>query len=495
MPDSLYIAVDLGAGSGRVFLAGLDPNAFLLEQVRRFHYPPTESAGHLRWDLPKILDEIKQGLREAAARARELGREIQSVGVDSWGVDYALVDDRGSLVELPICYRDRRTDGMMAEVFKCVSREEIFARTGIQFLPFNTLFQLFAHARAGIPPKAHTLLLIPDMVNFVLTGRPACEYTNATTTQMLNAQTGTWDSELIERVGVPTGLLPTIVGAGSEVGTIQPQLAAELGIDPVRVIAPATHDTGSAVAGAPLDEASAYISSGTWSLVGIERSEALINEEVARHNFTNEGGAFGTVRFLKNVMGLWILESCRKEWQAAGVAVDYDRLLREVEVIEASPATLIFPDDQRFLNPPGMLETIAAQLKETNQTMPSEPASIAKVILDSLAFRYASVLRTIESLTNQRIERVRIIGGGSQNAYLNQMTANLTGLPVAAGPVEATVIGNVSVQAIAAGQFPSLGEARRYISARLPSKEFVPQVSSSLENAKARFAEIEARYA
>jgi rhamnulokinase len=226
MHDSVYIAVDLGAGSGRVFLAGLDRNSFLLEQIRRFHYPPAESNGHLRWDLPKILDEIKQGLREAAARARDLGREIQSVGVDSWGVDYALVDAGGSLVELPICYRDRRTDSMMAEVFKRVPRDEIFARTGVQFLQFNTLFQLFAHARSGIPPTAQTFLLIPDMVNFFLTGRRTCEYTNATTTQMLNAQTGTWDSELIERAGLPTHLLPQIVAAGSEVSTIQPQLAA-----------------------------------------------------------------------------------------------------------------------------------------------------------------------------------------------------------------------------------------------------------------------------
>jgi rhamnulokinase len=494
MPDSLYIAVDLGAGSGRVFLAGLDRNSFLLEQVRRFQYPPTESAGHLRWDLPKILDEIKQGMREGGERARELGREIRSVGVDSWGVDYALLDADGALVENPICYRDKRTDGMMAEVFKRVPHDEVFARTGIQFLPFNTLFQLFAHAREGIPPTARTLLLIPDMVNHFLTGHRTSEYTNATTTQMLNVQTGTWDAELLQRLDLPTQLLQDIVGAGAEVGTMRAELAAELHLEPVRVIAPATHDTGSAVAGAQLEEGSAYISSGTWSLVGIERNDALVNEEVAHHNFTNEGGVFGTVRFLKNVMGLWILESCRKEWQRAGVAVNYDQLLREVEAIEGGPAALIFPDDQRFLNPPSMLEAIATQLSETNQTMPVEPASIAKVILDSLAFRYASVLRTIESLTNRLIARVRIIGGGSQNAYLNQATASATGLPVAAGPVEATVIGNVSVQAIAAGHFASLHEARHYIGEKVPSQQFVPQISGGFEQAQDRFAEIEARY-
>ena len=492
--DPLYIAVDLGAGSGRVFLAGFEPEQFLLQEVRRFHYSPIEAAGHLRWDLPKIFAEIRCALRDAAARARELGRQIRSVGVDSWGVDYGLFDDGGNLVELPICYRDGRTLGVMEQVFALAPREEIFARTGIQFLPFNTLFQLFAHHREGIPAEARTLLLIPDAINFFLTGRRSSEYTNVTTTQMLNVRTGTWDCELLEQLDLPGNLLPGIVPAGSEAGPVRAELAAELGIDQVCVIAPATHDTGSAVVGAPIQEGWAYISSGTWSLVGVERSEALINTEVARHNFTNEGGAFGTIRFLKNVMGLWILESCRKEWQQNEAAIDYDLLLRDVSAIKGQPAAFIFPDDQRFLNPPRMLKAIATQLEETNQAMPSAPAAIAKVILDSLAFRYASVLRTIESLTNHQIEGVRIIGGGSQNSYLNQATANATGLPVAAGPVEATVIGNVLVQAIAAGRFASLGAARRYVAGNVPSQDFVPHPTNDLEPAKARFAEIEARF-
>jgi len=494
MHDSLHIAVDLGAGSGRVFLAGLEPEQVLLQEVHRFHYPPIEAAGHLRWDLPRIFVEIKDGLRDAAARARELGRQIRSVGVDSWGVDYGLFDAAGNLVEPPICYRYERTQGVMEQVFAQRPRAEIFKRTGIQFLPFNTLFQLFAHSREGIPTQAHTLLLIPDAINFFLTGKRNSEYTNATTTQMLNARTWKWDCELLEQLDLPVQLLPEIVPAGSEVGLVRTELAAELGVAQVRVIAPATHDTGSAVAGAPIQEGWAYISSGTWSLVGIERSEALINAEVARQNFTNEGGAFGTIRFLKNVMGLWILESCRKEWQRHEAATDYDLLLRDVSVIKGYGPALIFPDDQRFLNPPSMLQAIATQLEETNQAMPSAPSAIAKVILDSLAFRYASVLRTIESLTNQQIEGVRIIGGGSQNRYLNQATANATGLPVAAGPVEATVIGNVLVQAIADGRFASLAEARGYVAGNVPSQNFFPQLTTDLEQARARFAEIEARF-
>src|SRR5437764_6658810 len=333
MTDPLYIAVDLGAGSGRVFLAGLDESELLLRQIRRFQYPPSTSHGHLRWDIPKIFAEIKAGLREAATRARELGREIQSIGVDSWGVDYGLIDADGHLVELPVCYRDERTQSVMEEVFVRVPRAEIFRRTGIQFLQFNTLFQLYAHAREGIPANAHKLLLIPDLINCFLTGRCVSEYTNATTTQMLSAQTGKWDGDLLSALSLPKHLLPEVVPSGAEVGSLRAEIAEELGMGVVQVVAPATHDTGSAVVGAPLETGWAYISSGTWSLVGVERDDVLINDDVARYNFTNEGGAFGTIRFLKNVMGLWILESCRKEWQQRGVTGDYDELLRDVAAI------------------------------------------------------------------------------------------------------------------------------------------------------------------
>jgi len=478
--NPLYIAVDLGAGSGRVFLAAFDDSALVLEEVRRFRYPPARSAGHLRWDLPTIFAEIKQGLREAAARARELGHEIRSVGVDSWGVDYGLIDADGNLVELPVCYRDERTEGTMAQVFARVPRAEIFERTGIQFMSFNTLFQLEAHMREGL--DGGTLLLIPDLINFYLTGKRVAEYTNATTTQMVNASTRQWDYELLNRLSLPVSVLPEIITPGTNLGPIR----AEFGID-AHVVAPATHDTGSAIAGAPIRSGWAYISSGTWSLVGVERDEVLINEEVARHNFTNEGGAFGTIRFLKNVMGLWLLESCRKEW-----AVDYEALLSAVAAIEYYPA-LIYPDDERFFNPPSMLEAITAQLTETGQEMPQDPAGIAKVILDSLAFRYASVLRKIEALTSRQISGVQIIGGGSQNCYLNQATANATGLPVFAGPVEATVIGNVSVQAIAAGRFASLKEARHYVAQNVKAQPFTPQRSIAGAEAKHRYETIEAQ--
>ncbi|MBV8857842.1 MAG: rhamnulokinase [Acidobacteria bacterium] len=494
MEDSLYIAVDLGAGSGRVFLCGVAEGELRLEEVRRFKYPPREEGGHLRWPFAEILGEIKEGLREAGARARQSGRRVRSIGVDSWAVDYGLVDSAGELIEDPVCYRDRRTGGLMEEVFRVVPRGELFERTGIQFLELNTLYQLFAHAREGFPEAAARLLLIPDLINFMLTGRAACEYTNATTTQLVGARTGGWDEELIERLRLPRRLLAEIVPAGADLGPLAPSLAEELGLEGVRVVAPATHDTGSAVAGAPLEAGWAYISSGTWSLVGVERAGPLVSGEVARHNFTNEGGAFGTVRFLKNVMGLWLFESCRAEWAARGAGVEYEELLGRVNSLKEH-AGFIFPDDPRLFNPTSMLEAVAAQLRENGQQVSTEdPTALSKVILDSLAMRYASVLRTVEELTGEKIAGVQIVGGGSRNDYLNQATADATGRPVLAGPVEATVTGNVLVQAVASGRFASLAEGRRHVAENVSLRRFEPRPTEKIEEAARRYAEVEARY-
>lgn len=493
MNESLYIAVDLGAGSGRVFVGGLAPGELMLYEARRFHYPVRRYDGHLRWDLPKIFDEIKAGASEAGGLARKLARPIQSVGVDSWGVDYGLIDVEDRLLENPICYRDGRTEGVMEKVFARVAREEIFERTGIQFLAFNTLFQLYAHAEAGITPAATRFLLIPDLINLFLTGKAVSEYTNATTTQMVNAGSCAWDVRMLERIGLPSKLLAEIVPAGTDLGPLKPPLAKELGLEGVRAVAPATHDTASAVVGAPLENGWAYISSGTWSLVGVERDDVLINAEAARHNFTNEGGAFGTIRLLKNVMGLWILESCCAEWKDRGIGIDYDRLLEEVEAIADQPG-LIFPDDARFFNPPSMLDAIAGQMAEGGQRAATNPPEVAKVILDSLALRYGSVLRAIESLTGEKIKGVQIVGGGSRNGYLNQATATVVGLPVLAGPVEAAVTGNLLVQAIAAGRFATVADARQHVADNVRLERFTPRPSPAWEEAARRYAAIEARY-
>jgi len=491
MASPLYIAVDLGAGSGRIFLAGVDPGEFFLEEIHRFQYPPSDESGLLRWDFSHIFKQIKQGLRKTGTRAKELARPVQSIGVDSWGVDYGLLDVGGELIADPICYRDKRTDGVMERVFAIVPRAEIFEKTGVQFQNFNTLYQLFSEGRNV--ETATRLLLLPDLINFFLTGKEVAEYTNATTTQMVNAATGRWDHDLIERLKLPAGILPEIVPAGTDLGPLKPEIEAEVGLCGVDVIAPATHDTGSAVAGTPLGQNSAYISSGTWSLIGVENLEPLINDAAARENFTSEGGSYGTYRFLKNVMGLWIFESCRKEWEACGLEVEYESLLAKVVAAKDFDA-FIFPDDQRFLNPPSMIAALETQLLETGQEFAPDPAAVSKIIFDSLAFRYASVLRSIGSLTGRKLENVQIVGGGGRNGYLNQMTANASGLKVLAGLTEATVVGNVLVQAISAGRFASLAEARLHVLENVEFEEFKPQKSVALDEAATRYAAVETRF-
>ena len=490
MASPLFIAVDLGAGSGRVFLAGVDPWEFLLEEIHRFQYPPIEENGHLRWNFPHIFAEIKFGLKSAGERARHLGRPVQSVGIDSWGVDYGLLDAGGKLLANPICYRDDRTKDAMEAVFAEIPRSQIFETTGIQFQSFNTLYQLYSDDKRT---EATDLLLLPDLINYFLTGKKVAEYTNATTTQMLSAATGDWDGGLIDRLNLPTGILQTIVPAGTDLGPLKPDIAKELTLEGVQVIAPATHDTASAVAGAPLIENSAYISSGTWSLIGIERNDALTNSEVARRNFTNEGGAYGTIRVLKNVMGLWIFESCRREWKKSRINVEYEAILSEVIAAKEFKA-FIFPDDPRFLNPPSMLEVVVRQIRETGQKFDDNPAAISKIIFDSLAFRYASVLRNIESLTDTKLTGIQILGGGGRNRYLNQMTANASGLMAQAGLTEATVVGNVIVQAISSGRFDSIDQARQYVAKSFAFEEFIPQSTPDLNDAADRYSAIETKF-
>jgi rhamnulokinase len=347
--------------------------------------------------------------------------------------------------------------------------------------------------QSGIPERAAHLLLIPDLIHFFLTGRAVTEYTNATTTQLVDAATRDWDRDLAERLDLPPPLLGEIVPAGTDLGPLAGGRARDLGLEGVHVVAPATHDTGSAVAGAPLPEGWAYISSGTWSLVGVERARPLVGADVAQANFTNERGAAGTVRFLKNVMGLWILERCRQEWEEDGRGEPYERLLTAVAAIDRSWG-LMFPDDPRLLNPPRMTAAIAEQMSETGQAAPTSPAALARVILDSLALRYASVLRTIESLTGATVRGVQIVGGGSRNEYLSQATADASGRAVLAGPVEATVIGNVLVQAVTAGRFASLAEARRHVAERAEPRRFAPRPSSAWADLARRYEDLEARY-
>jgi rhamnulokinase len=489
-----HVAIDLGAGGGRAILGRLSPSGLLLQDVHRFHYPPRQVEGHLRWPFVSLLDGIRDGIRRAQARASSLDGRIESIGVDSWGVDYGLLDEAGRLLEDPICYRDNRTAGLVEEVCARVPREEIFSRTGIQFLPLNTLYQLSAHVRGDLPAGSAQLLLVPDLCHHALCGSRVTERTNASTTQLLRVDDGGWDSLLFERLGLPRHIMPDVVPAGTELGTLLPQHQTDLSVGPLRVIAPATHDSASAVAGTPLTPGWAYISSGTWSLVGIERHEALLTSRVAQANFTNEAGACGTVRFLKNVMGLWILEACRREWEAAGLRHDLPTLLDKVDAV-GGIAGLVFPDHPRFFNPPSMMTELRNHLIETAQPAPDDPVLLAKVVLDSLAFRYASVLSTIEALSGRHVPGIHIVGGGALNRYLNQATADATGRPVLAGPAEATATGNLVVQAIACGEIPSLADARRLIDRSVRPQCFTPRPTAEWAAAARRYQEIEERSA
>jgi rhamnulokinase len=391
----------------------------------------------------------------------------------------------------PICYRDERTSDAMKSVFDVVARDEIFERTGIQFLPFNTLYQLWAHVRDGMPKRARHLLLIPDFCHHHLCGSLVSERTNASTTQLLDARTGRWDERLFDRLGLPRRLMPDVVDAGTAIGTLRPELCAESGVAPMAVVAPGTHDTASAVAGTPLAQGWAYISSGTWSLVGVEQDAPLLTAEASRAGLTNEAGVFGSVRLLTNVMGLWLLESCRREWAAEGRGRHLSSLIAAVAQV-SGVVGVVYPDDPRFFAPDSMVRAIRAALVATGQADIDDPVRLTRVILDSLALRYAAVVATIERVTGRAIPGIHVVGGGSLNSYLNQATADASGRAVLAGPVEATATGNLLMQAITAGTIESLDAGRRLVAVAHPPIRFEPRPGAGWARAARLFADIAA---
>jgi rhamnulokinase len=488
----VHVAIDLGAGSGRALLGGAGPSGLHLREVHRFHYAPRLVAGRLRWDAGALTQGILTGLARARDEASRGGLSVVSVGVDSWGVDYALIDRDGELVEEPVCYRDSRTDRAVEAVLASVSRAELYARTGIQFQKFNTLYQLWAHSREGLPDRAARLLLIPDYCHHVLCGSVVSERTDASTSQLMGATSGTWDDELFARLGLPRHLMPDIVEAGTRLGTLRPSLAADLGFGAIDVVAPGTHDTASAVAGTPLAPRWAYVSSGTWSLVGVELDAPVLTEAACEAGLTNEAAVFGAVRVLTNVMGLWLLESCRREWQAQGRPQDLSALLDAV-ARRPEPAGVIFPDDQRFFAPASMVGAIRGMLVETGQPDTDDPVAVTRVVLDSLALRYADVVAALERLIGHAIPGVHIVGGGSMNRYLNQATADASGREVLAGPVEATAIGNLLVQGMAAGTVTSLAEGRRIVAAACPPERFMPRDAGRWHVLARLFGELSSR--
>lgn len=463
-----YLAVDLGAESGRAVLGRFDGERVALEEVHRFPNVPVWLPDGLHWNVLRILAEVKEGMAKAA---REGG--IEGVGVDSWGVDFGLLDRDGALVSNPYHHRDSRTEGMMEEAFGLVPRAEIYRMTGIQFLRINTLYQLLALRGSPLLEIAETLLLIPDLMNYWLTGERACEYTNATTTQLLNLESGGWSRDLMEGLDLPAGVLAPIVEPATELGPLLPGVAEEVGAG-LPVFAVASHDTASAVIAVPAQGGDfAYISSGTWSLVGVETPGPVVTHDAMEANFTNEGGFRGTTRLLKNVMGLWLLQECRRTWAREGRDYSYEGLAR---LAEAAPAAgpLVDPDHPAFLGSGDMPSRIRRFCEETGQRPPEEPAAVARCVFESLALKYRYAIEQAGELTGRPVETVNVVGGGSQNALLCQLTADATRLPVVAGPVEATAMGNVMVQAFARGRVGSLEEIRAVVRRSFEATTYEP---------------------
>ena len=462
-----YIAVDLGAESGRVVLGRFDGRRVSLEEIHRFPNVPVRLPDGLHWDVLRIFCEIKDGLAKAG---REL--QIEGVGVDSWGVDFGLLDREGALVSNPYHHRDARTDGMMDEAFGLVPREEIYGTTGIQFLPINTIYQLLAMRGSPLLGAAETLLLIPDLMNYWLTGEKACEYTNATTTQLIGLETGGWSQDLLKKLDLPNRIFAPIVPPATEIGHLLPEVAEEVGAAPP-VFAVASHDTASAVVAVPArGDDFAYISSGTWSLVGVETADPVITREAMEANFTNEGGFGGTTRVLKNVMGLWLLQECRRQWAREDREHSYEELARLAEDAPSGP--LVDPDHPAFLAPGDMPARIRRFCDETGQRPPEEPAAVARCVFESLALKYRYAIEQAKRLTGRNIGTVNVVGGGSQNALLCQLTADATRLPVVTGPVEATAMGNVMVQAFAQDRVGSLEEIRAVVRDSFAASTYEP---------------------
>ncbi|MDX1413143.1 MAG: rhamnulokinase family protein [Candidatus Promineifilaceae bacterium] len=473
MSQKTVLAVDLGAGSGRVMAVHFDGSKMDLLELHRFPNDPVNIRGTLYWNFLRLWSEIQHGI--------EKGFEFDpsGIGVDTWGVDFALLDRNGRLLENPICYRDDRTEGMMEAVFDKIPRAEIFARTGIQFMRINTLYQMMSLAESNSPllQVAETFLMAPDLINYWLTGNKLGEFTIASTSQMLDAQTGSWARDLMKKLAIPEQMMPEIVFPGTGLGSYQN----------VPVIAPAAHDTGSAVAAVPTNSKNyAYISSGTWSLIGLEVEKPIVSDAALEANVTNEGGVYGTYRLLKNQTGLWILQQCRAVWEREGHSYSYDQL---VHMARSAPAhqSIIDVNDANFLPPGNHVQNVRDYCVRTKQQVPESPGAIVRVVLESMALAYRYTLERLIAVSSQSVDIIHMVGGGIQNELLNQMTANATGRQVIAGPIEATVVGNALVQLIALGEISNIQDGRQLVAGMDSWKSYEPQESAIWEEAYQRY--------
>jgi rhamnulokinase len=485
------VAVDLGAQSGRVALGRFDGVRLSIAEVHRFANIPVRAHGTLYWDVLRLYDGVLEGLRAAG---RETSGRVNSVGIDTWGVDFALIDRAGRIVQNPVHHRDPRSDRGMKLVLARVPARELYERTGIQLMPINTVFQLEAMVAAEDPALeiSETLLLIPDLLNYWLSGAICCEFTNATTTACFDPRAGAWAADLLARLGIPARLFPEVVQPGTTLGRLRDDVDQETGLSGARVVAPGTHDTASAVASVPFRRpGAAYISAGTWSLVGLELAEPLIDDGTFGANLTNEGGVAGTFRLLRNVTGLWLLHECRRAWALGDSDWSFDELFAMAG--EAPPLrSLVNPDDRSFAAPGDMPERIRAFCARTGQDPPETPGEVVRSVLESIALGHGRALGLVCDAAGAEPPEVHIVGGGARNRLLCQWTAEATGLPVLAGPVEATQMGNLLVQAIALGELASLEQAREVVQASFEPTVYEPSDGGAWEEATARFERIAA---
>lgn len=492
MADRVFLAVDLGAESGRVISGKFDGRRVRLDDVHRFSNHLVPVAGTRRWDVLRIWSDILDGLTKAA---HSDGAAVTSIGVDTWGVDYVLLNKHNELLGQPYNYRDPRTKGVMDAAFTRVPKKEIFATTGLQFMEINTLYQLISMQLKdpALLAQADRFLMMPDFFHWLLCGSRVVEFTNATTTQFLNATERTWATDLLRKFEIPTNIFPQIVSPGTNLGILRDEVAQRTGLSRVPIVAPATHDTGAAVAAVPTANTGkanwAYISSGTWSLIGVEVQQAVLTEKALALNVTNEGGVDGTYRLLKNVMGLWIVQECRRSFERRGNALDYSTLTKLAS--DAAPfRSLVDPNDLTFLSPGDMATALQDYCRSRKQPAPESEGQLIRCALESLALKYRQVLRGIESLTGEKVEVLHVVGGGSKNDLLNQFTADACGIPVIAGPTEGTALGNVLLQARAAGEIGTLAELRTVVRESSELKTFEPKNVAAWDEAYSKFEKL-----
>ena len=470
-----YIAVDLGAESGRVMLGTVSSDKIILDEIHRFGNGPIEENGSLRWDFNRLLSEIKTGIKKTIQKSNG---KIAGIGVDSWGVDFGLIDADGMLIENPYHYRDSLTDGMMEKAFELMSKREIYENTGLQFMRFNSIYQLLALrlANSSALTNAKTLIFIADLVSYFLCGKSFGEYTLASTSQLMDMKTGKWSKKIFEKLSLPIDIMPKVVRPGSIAGKLTKDVAKELDCGQIPVIATGSHDTASAVAAVPAgdDNKWAYLSSGTWSLIGVEVPKAIINDDTFEVPFTNEGGVENTIRLLKNIMGLWLIQESRRQWQKEGTDLSYDQITDMAK--KATPfAAHIDVDYSEFISPGDMPKKINDYLVKTGQKKIDNKGQMVRTILENLALKYRQIMEKLENVTGNKIDVLHIVGGGIKNELLCQFTADAIGKKVITGPIEATAIGNILMQAKATGQIKSLAEARKIVRNSFEMKEYQPK--------------------